>query len=300
MSTTVVIEPLSATCAGCEVAILDLGVGLLDLLEKISIVHASILMDHKYRTPAGNAADFDMPEADVGILSGGIRLEENIAVVKAMREKCKTLVAFGTCACTGGIPALANLVPINTLKDGIAATEEHPEQDEFELPGMTSRLIAVNEVVEVDVVLPGCPPPVNLVASALTAIVEGKPFQLPEDTVCNECPRTKEKRTVAADNGLAFPEMLRPLEVPPLEKRCLIEQGYFCMGAATRSGCGAKCLQAGVPCRGCMGPKRIGENPRAEMLGALSAYNYALRDVFDRRATFNWFTGGHNNLRPGR
>lgn len=299
MSRTVVIEPLSATCAGCEVAILDLGLELLDLLEKISIVHAPILMDHKYHAPDGNADHISIPRADVGIITGGIRIEDSLAVVKAVRENCGILIALGSCACMGGIPALANLVPPDVLREGIAPPDALTE-NEFELPGLTNRVVAVNEVVQVDIFLPGCPPPVKLIASALTAVLEGRPVILPEDTVCNECPRTKEKRTVAADRGQSFPEMLRPLEMPPLEKRCLMEQGYFCMGAATRSGCGARCLEAGVPCRGCMGPKRIGENPRAEMLGALSVYNYALRDVFDRRATFNWFTGGHNNLRPIR
>lgn len=297
MPATVVIESLSAHCAGCEVAILDQGEELLDILEKISIIHAPMLMDHKYRTQADDNADPTIPQADVGIISGGIRTEEDIVVAKAVRESCGIIVANGSCACMGGIPSLANLVPPNVLQAGIPKPE--PES-EFELPALTSRVAALNEVITVDVFLPGCPPPTHLFAAALQAILEGKPFVLPEDTVCNECSKIKEKQTVFADQGLQFPEMLRPLEAPPLEKRCLIEQGYFCMGAATRSGCGARCTEANMPCRGCMGPKRVGENPRAEMLGALSVYNFALRDVHDRRASFNWFTGGHSNLRPVR
>ena len=300
MSVTVVIDSLSAHCAGCEVAILDQGEELLNILEKIEIVHAPILMDHKYHSPEGDPADIVVPKADVGIISGAVRTEEGLAVAKALRESCGIIIANGSCACMGGIPALANLVPPNVLKEGIPNLENPAEGDDFDLPGLTSRVAALNEVITVDVFLPGCPPPTHLFAAALEAVLEGKPFELPQDTVCNECPKTKEKRTVFADQGMQFPEMLRPLEKPPLEKRCLIEQGYFCMGAATRSGCGARCPQADVPCRGCMGPKRVGENPRAEMLGALSAYNYALRDVQDRRAAFNWFTGAHSNLRPVR
>ncbi|HOI94742.1 MAG TPA: methyl viologen-reducing hydrogenase [Syntrophobacter fumaroxidans] len=300
MSATVVIEALSAHCAGCEVAILDQGELLLDILERISIVHAPILMDSKYRDPAGDSDVVSIPRADVGILSGGIRTEHGLAVAKAVRESCGILIANGSCACMGGIPSLANLVPPDVLKQGVPNLEHGVEDGDFELPPLTARVAAVNEVVPVDIFLPGCPPPTHLFAAALQAVLEGKSFDLPEDTVCNECSKVKEKRTVFADNGLQFPEMLRPLETPPLDKRCLIEQGFFCMGAATRSGCGARCTQVNMPCRGCMGPKRIGENPRAEMLGALSVYNYALRDVHDRRAAFNWFTGGHSNLRPVR
>lgn len=299
MTAHVVIESLSA-CAGCEVSILDLGEDLLKVLEKISIVHAPILMDHKYFNAEGGNFEIEIPKADIGIISGGIRTEENMEVAKAVREKCDIVIANGSCACLGGIPAIANVIPPDVLKEGIFPPESTTEGSEFKLPAFTNRVIALNEVMQVDVFVPGCPPPTEMFAAALTAVLEGRPFELPEDTICNECPKTKEKRTVAADNGLAFPEMLRPLEPLPLEDRCLFEQGYFCMGAATRNGCGARCLKVDMPCRGCMGPRRIGENPRAELLGSLSSYGYTLRDVNDRRAAFNWFTGAHNNLRPIR
>lgn len=300
MSVTVIIESLSAHCAGCEVAILDQGEELLNILGKISIVHAPMLMDHKYHSPESDVADLVFPKADVGIISGAIRTEEALGVAKALRESCSIIIANGSCACMGGIPALANLVPPAVLREGTSNLENPSEDGAFELPALTSRVAALNEVITVDMYLPGCPPPTHLFAAALQAVLDGTSFELPEDTVCNECPKTKEKSTIFTDQGMQFPEMLRPLEQSSLENRCLIEQGYFCMGAATRSGCGARCTQVDVPCRGCMGPKRIGENPRVEMLGALSVYNYSLRDVHDRRACFNWFTGAHSNLRPIR
>ena len=294
MTAKVVIESLSA-CAGCEVAILDLGEDLFKLLEKIEIIHAPILMDHK---SADEHGEIIIPKADIGILSGSIRTEEHMEMARAMRESCDILIAHGSCACFGGISAMANVIPLNTLKENIYPADDAQKQSEFPLPALTNRVIALNEVMEVDVFIPGCPPPSSLFVEAITAILEKRPFHLPEDTVCNECPKMKEKKTVFADQGMAFPEMLRPLEPLPLSERCLFEQGYFCMGAATRNGCGAQCLKADMPCRGCMGPVKIGENPRAELLGSLSLYGYTLRDIHDKRAGFNWFTGAHNNLRP--
>lgn len=293
----VVIESLSA-CAGCEVAILDLGEDLLKILEKIEIVHAPILMDHKHFSPGDGQGEIAVPKGDIGILSGSIRTEEHMEVARAMRENCDILIANGSCACFGGVSAIANVLPLKMLKEDIYPVTGDQENNEFRLPALTSRVVALNEVMEVDIFIPGCPPPTALFMEAITAILEDRPFQLPEDTVCNECPKTKEKKTVFADRGMAFPEMLRPLEPVPLSQRCLFEQGYFCMGAATRNGCGAQCLKADMPCRGCTGPVKIGENPRAELLGSLSLYGYTLRDIHDKRAGFNWFTGAHHNLRP--
>ena len=33
--------------------------------------------------------------------------------------------------------------------------------------------------------------------------------------------------------------------------RCFLEQGIICLGFVTRGGCGARCIKANMPCRGC-------------------------------------------------
>ncbi|MEM2830486.1 MAG: F420-nonreducing hydrogenase, partial [Candidatus Jordarchaeales archaeon] len=50
-----------------------------------------------------------------------------------------------------------------------------------------------------------------------------------------------------------------------------LEQGYICMGPATREGCGAVCTSAGVPCKGCMGPGPNVMDQGAKMLSALAS-----------------------------
>ena len=106
-------------CGGCEVTILDIGEPLLDLLAELNFVHMPVLMDHKYNGQLGDRDGMEIPEADVGIISGGARTEKEKKVAEEMRKKCKTLIALGSCACYGGIPAMANMFPIEALCDKV-------------------------------------------------------------------------------------------------------------------------------------------------------------------------------------
>lgn len=97
-----------AICGGCEVTILDIGEPLLDLLPELEFVHMPVIMDHKLYGQTGEKTQAEIPEADVGVITGGIRNEENRHLAEEMRRKVNTLIAMGSCACYGGVPALAN------------------------------------------------------------------------------------------------------------------------------------------------------------------------------------------------
>ena len=107
MPVTVASEWLNS-CSGCEIAILNLGETLLELLPELDFVHIPVLMDHKHYGQMGDKSEIEIPEAVVGLVSGGIRNEEHLEVAREMRKKCKILIALGTCATHGGIPALIN------------------------------------------------------------------------------------------------------------------------------------------------------------------------------------------------
>ncbi|RLI27063.1 MAG: F420-nonreducing hydrogenase, partial [Candidatus Hecatellales archaeon] len=102
------------------------------------------------------------------------------------------------------------------------------------------------EVVKVDYMIPGCPPIETTLESVLTSLLSGKTQTLSSQSVCDECPRKKTGEK---------PEAIRRLhEGAPDPDKCLLEQGYLCMGPVTRAGCQAACIRAGVPCDGCYGP----------------------------------------------
>ncbi len=297
-------EEWFAICGGCEVTILDIGEPLLDVLKQVQIVHMPVIMDHKLYGQTGEKSEMEIPEAEVGLISGGIRNEEHKKLAREMRAKCKVLIALGSCACYGGIPALANLFSTEEILEkvyrGSVSTEANgiPKED---IPALTDRVYAVSEVVPVDIMLPGCPTSPDMVAAALLALLEGKPFTLPTKSVCDECPLVREKKAVSA--------LKRRLEAPqftpgaPLNQmRCFMEQGFLCLGPATRSGCGGsagvpRCIKAYAPCEGCYGPLSEKANPMVDMMGALASIGLDAKQIPDRAATFNRFSGA-GRLRP--
>lgn len=298
-------------CGGCEVSILDIGEPLLDLLPALEFVHIPVLMDHKYhgQTGEGDPNVIEIPEADVGIISGGIRNEKEKHVAEAMRKKCGTLISLGSCACFGGIPALANMTTLEGLYEKVYRNTDSTESAETpteNLPPLLDRVYALDEVVPVDVYIPGCPTNPGLIVEALTSLLEGKPFELEEKSVCDTCPVKREKK---ADVALKRPlEDIAFAQGEPWENtRCLMEQGFLCLGPVTRSGCASediggtkvpRCVQGYMPCRGCFGPIRKGANPLVDMLGALSSIGLDAKQIVDRRALLNRYIGGQNRLRP--
>jgi F420-non-reducing hydrogenase small subunit len=297
-------EEWFAICGGCEVTILDVGEPLLDVLKQVSIVHMPVLMDHKLYGQTGEGTEMEIPEADIGIITGGIRSEEHKRLAREMRKQCKTLVAMGTCACSGGVPALANLYTPEQIRDKVyrdSVTTDPDGTPGVDVPELTDRVYAVSEEVPVDVFLPGCPTTPEMVAGALTALLEGKPYTLPAKSVCDECPTIREKKAVSTlKRRLEAPQFTpgRPLS----EMRCLMEQGFLCLGPATRAGCGGseglpRCIRAYMPCEGCFGPLSEKANPMVDMMGALATVGLDAKQIPDRAATFNRFSGA-GRLRP--
>jgi len=113
---------------------------------------------------------------------------------------------------------------------------------------------SLDQVIEVEYTLPGCPPTPKLIAGAVTALLSGKlppkgTVLSPDIALCEECPRKDSK---PAD--LALAEFKRPHSSPIDPEKCLLAQGFTCMGPATRSGCEALCVKGNMPCTGCFGP----------------------------------------------
>ncbi len=291
------------SCSGCEIAILNIGESLIDILGLIDFVHIPVLMDHKYYGQLGDGKDLEIPEAVVGIVSGSVANEEHLEVLEVMRKQCKVLIALGTCATHGGLPALMNS---SGLGEGIRDTYSTSTTEDCQVPTdivpkPLDRVYALDEKVKIDIILPGCPPNPKLIAEVITALVEGRDPVLPGKSVCDTCPTKREGKGDVKEVRRFLQNAKFDSDKPISDMRCLLEQGLMCMGPVTAAGCARRgtpsCISARVPCRGCFGPVLKDGNQMLDMMNALASNGIDFKSVVDRRSLLR-FSGAHGLLRP--
>ncbi|HLE09825.1 MAG: oxidoreductase [Bdellovibrionales bacterium RIFOXYD12_FULL_39_22] len=268
-----------ASCGGCEETVVDLAEGVLDVVAAVDIVLWPVALDFKYKDIEAMA---DKSIA-VSFINGAVRTSEQEHICKLLRQKSQLVVSFGSCAGSGGIPALANL----TNKQDIFTTVylDNPSLDNKEkkvpkelsregkydltLPSFYDTVYKLDDIIEVDYYLPGCPPTPELIAQAVGAILKNQlppkgTILSPNKALCSSC-----KLNDSKPEDIAIKEIKRVIDIKLDPSKCYLAQGVVCMGPATRDGCGVSCINGNMPCTGCFGPTDSVKDQGAEMISAL-------------------------------
>lgn len=256
----------AASCGGCEIAVLNIHEKILDVDANFEVVFWPVAMDAKYK----DVEAMEDGSILLTLFNGAIRNDENEHIAKLLRKKSQILVAFGSCATEGCMPALANLTPIEEVVETYYSTIStdnpqniHPQpvyqapEGEITIPKLHPIVRTLDQVVDVDYYMPGCPPESHQIAAVIDLVIDvlqGKAVLPPKgstigaggSTVCDDCPRKRDVKKIR--------EFKRIQDVMLDPEICILEQGVICSGPATRNGCGALCPQAGSPCIGCYGP----------------------------------------------
>ncbi|MFC2133575.1 oxidoreductase [Bacteroidota bacterium] len=298
-----------AACGGCCVSVLDVHESLFTVLEHADLVFWPIALDIKYKDVEA------MPDGhiDVTLFNGAVRNSENEHIAKLLRKKTKVMVAYGSCAHMGGIPGLANFSSKEQIFERVYETSEstvnpdkiHPQvkhkvdEGTLEIPVFYNDVRSLDQVIDVDYYLPGCPPQTERLVEVFMAIVTGA--ELPPagsvvgayaKTQCDECERKKTENK-------KIKKFYRPWQIQDDGETCFLEQGVICMGPATRGGCGVRCIKGNAPCRGCYGPSPDAPDPGSKMMSAIATMidsddeaeiEKIIADVDDPAGTFYRFS----------
>lgn len=261
-------------CAGCDEAIVDLNEEILTLTELIDIVLWPVAMDFKF----DHICSMEDKEIGLSIISGSVRNSDHQEMAELLRKKSQLVLALGTCACFGGSPGLANFTSKEDIFNWVyrdAPTVVNPDktlpQKEtgsdgkiLTLPDFFEHVYTLDQIIDVDYYLPGCPPPPDLITHVMNAVLSGdlppKGSTLaPRKALCDTCPRNKRK-----PSRMEIRKIRRIHEVDADPDACFLAEGIICLGPATRAGCGESCIRINVPCRGCFGPvpSVVGSGPK--------------------------------------
>jgi F420-non-reducing hydrogenase small subunit len=238
-----------ASCGGCSGVLLQDQEELAELLERIRISCCAMLTDRA-----------EICEADIAIVEGAVRVQEDEENLKEARHKNRYLVAWGTCAAFGGIPAMANEYPLDELIEesygrtldpfayylsgaiGVDPAITYQERDLV----LLHRAGKLDDFVKVDYYLPGCPPPLSVLVDFVKELRGERQVISPRKAVCAECNRKSTK--IPGEDSWTLPRS------DWAESHCLSSRGAVCLGFVTRGGCGAVCPRSGFGCWGCRGP----------------------------------------------
>ena len=193
-------------CEGCQLQLANKESTLPDFLALLDI--------RNFREISSERLD----DYDIALVEGSITRPDEIERLKAIRAKAKVLIAFGTCACFGGVNSLKNRIPQEE-----AIREVYDNKAVETMPSMK-----ISDVVQVDHSIPGCPVSKDEVEQILVGIVTRSQVSLPTYPVCVDCKQQL--------------------------NTCLFDLGELCLGPITRAGCNAVCTTGKSACLGCRGP----------------------------------------------
>ena len=198
-------------CQGCQLSLLFQEDNILDIIKHIDIVTFPFIKEKKN----------DSKGYDIVFIEGLVASKDDLEILKNARSKSEVLIALGSCASTGCIPAYRNFLPKKQFKEKV-----FKKLDEISDLAPTP----IDTHVRVDKYIPGCPPDKKHILEFIKQLlldINPKDYAKP---VCFECKLN--------------------------ENRCLLEDNKLCLGAITVGGCEATCITGGLECWGCRGPTK--------------------------------------------
>lgn len=157
-------------CSGCHMSFLDLDEFLVDLAGLVDLVYSPIVDVKEY------------PEnVDVCLVEGAVCNEDNLHILRQIRQRTKVMVSFGDCAVTGNVPAIRNQLGLSSAEsvlqrayvEGAQSNPGVPREPGI-VPSLLERVLPLHEAVHIDYFLPGCPPPAERIKALMTQVLEGK------------------------------------------------------------------------------------------------------------------------------
>ena len=161
-----------SSCDGCQLAFLNLGEELLQLMELVEVRHFA----------EAGVVD-EQADVDVAFVEGSISTPQEVERIQEVRAHCKYLVTIGACATAGGLQALRNVADAKAWTAAVYASPEYIAS--------LDKVSPIRDKVHVDFELWGCPVNGRQVLAATRALLFGVVPVDVTDKVCLQCKRAQ-------------------------------------------------------------------------------------------------------------
>lgn len=212
-----------SSCDGCQLALINDAVALLELASLVDIVHFA------EAGPLNENA-----QVDLAIIEGSINTQHDVARIAMLRKQAKYLMAVGACALTGGIQGLRNFTTAEQFRQWQHAV--YPEETDVIIATDLATAKPISAYVAVDFEIPGCPINSGQILRAIRQILFGAQPEANLDSVCTSCKHA----------GVTC---------------VMVARGEPCLGPVVADGCDAICPKLGRGCYGCYGPAKYANMP---------------------------------------
>ena len=152
-------------CSGCHMSLLDMDEAIVAVLGKADIVFGPLVDAQEW--PEGT---------DVAVIEGAVSSTDDLKLAQTARARSRIVVALGDCAVTGNVPSMRNGIPTRKLLERVyvEGASENPMIPTDGVPALLRQAVPLQEVVDVDVHVPGCPPKPIAILMVLSDLLEGR------------------------------------------------------------------------------------------------------------------------------
>ncbi|MFX0058245.1 MAG: hypothetical protein ACFE85_17150 [Candidatus Hodarchaeota archaeon] len=202
------------SCSGCISGLISLDV-FPQFIARTKLFYFPFIFD-----------ELKIEACDIALIEGCVSENKQIEYLRKIRKYAKKVYALGTCAAFGGILSLS--------KKKVAEP--------------------ISNFIEIDDIIPGCPPPSTLYGNSIMNLVENKNIKLSTKNMCSSCPYKSE---IKKNSEIIITKLnLENYEIEDFSKNstCFLNRGILCLGPITRDGCDHLCINQYIPCEGCLGP----------------------------------------------
>ena len=152
-------------CSGCHMSLLDVDEAIIAIAKRVDVVYGPLVDTQEF------------PKAvDVTLVEGAVSSQHDLEKIHVVRQRSKLVVVLGDCAVTGNVPAMRNQHPARKMLERIyvEGAQEARGVPADGVPALLRQAVPIQEVVKVDLHIPGCPPGPASIAYALGELIEGR------------------------------------------------------------------------------------------------------------------------------